>query len=95
MRVKRSENLALIDKDLEVWGLEAEEVVLTLLGSIAVTLPLALITPLLLSLFPVLWLISLLKAKNYKDEKRARGTTLRKIYSFVEQKVLKRKLYYV
>jgi hypothetical protein len=95
MRLIEKENFHLIDKDYEVWGLESEEVIISLVGSFLLTLPLLLVHVLLLTVFPGIWLAFLLKIKNYKSHEKVRGRIKRLIWNFIEEKIYHRRMYYV
>jgi len=95
MRVQERENFHLIDKDYEVWGLEVEEIILSMIAALLLTLPLVFIHIVLMSSFSGIWLFFLLKLKNYKSHEKVRGRIVRKLYSLWEDKVLKRRICYV
>ncbi|NIA09417.1 MAG: hypothetical protein GWP10_06740 [Nitrospiraceae bacterium] len=96
MKVNTKDNLSLIDKDYEVWGLEEEELLASVIASVAPFVPLSFATtPFVLALAPVAWGGSLVLMKNYKSRYNVRGMLKRKLLVGLERKILKRDTYYV
>ena len=96
MKVNEKENLFLLDKDYEIWGLEEEE--LAFAGAVSLLLPLPLtfvLTPMIMSLSPFLWGLFLVLIRNYKSKENVRGRVERKVLTKLERKLLKRDVYYV
>jgi len=95
VKVNEKENLFLIDKDYEIWGLEEEE----LLGAGVVSfVPLLFLsfflTPVVVSVAPFVWGALLVVIRNYKSRENKRGGIKRKVLVFLERKILKRDVYY-
>jgi hypothetical protein len=96
MKVNEKENLFLLDKDYEIWGLEEEE--LAFAGAVSLLLPLPLtfvLTPMIMSLSPFFWGLFLIFIRNYKSKENVRGRVKRKVLIKLERKLLKRDVYYV
>ena len=95
MRVKEKENLYLLDKDYEVWGLEEEELLITVVvGLLPPFLFSFLVSPFVSLISPFTWTAMLFLLKNRKSkEGNLRGGWKRKIVVGVE-KLLKRNVYY-
>jgi hypothetical protein len=96
VKVNEKENLFLLDKDYEIWGLEEEE--LAFAGAVSLLLPLPLtfvLTPMIMSLSPFLWGLFLVLIRNYKSKENVRGRVKRKVLTKLERKLLKRDVYYV
>ena len=96
MKVNGKENLFLLDKDYEIWGLEEEELFGTGVVSLLLPLPLTLVlTPMVMSLTPFIWGLFLVFIRNYKSKENVRGRVKRKVLIKLERKLLKRDVYYV
>jgi len=94
MKINEKENLFLIDKDYEIWGLEEEELLGTIAAAVLLFLPLAfLFTPFVFALSPFVWFGLLVAAKNYKSKNNVRGRIKRKFLVKLE-KLMKRNTYY-
>ena len=94
MRVNEKENLFLIDRDYEIWGIEEEELAGTAFASLVPFAVLSVVvSPFMLGVTPFFWLGLLVALKSYKSRNNVRGLVKRKFLVGLE-KLVKRNVYY-
>ena len=91
MRLNEKNNLYLIDKEYEVWGLESDEILAVTFAVGILTFPLLFVHYLLMTLSPLAWLVALLFVKNKKSEHSVRGRFVRTVL----EKLTGKRVWYV
>jgi len=91
MRLNEKNNLYLIDKEYEVWGLESDEILAVTFAVGIFTFPLFFVHYLLLTVTPLVWLVVLLFVKNKKSEHSVRGRFVRTVL----EKLTGKRVWYV